>query len=108
MPPPPTPRSFRTAHLITEVRVVSPGESHPEDNTIMETICDLVALDINAVMFMDGNPVPASGGWRRNTLQAHLHSRLLLFTLKVFARGRGMTEAQELRVWDLIQEKYDY
>ena len=87
---------------------MSPGESHPEDNTIMETICDLVALDINAVMFMGGNPVPASGGWRRNTLQAHLHSRLLLFTLKVYARGRNMEDEQEVRVWDLIQEKYFY
>ena len=92
---------------ITDVRVVDPGESRPEDVTIMDTVCDLVALDTNAVLFM-GYPVPESGGWRQGTLQAHLHSRMLLFTLNVYARGRNMEDDQQCRVWDLIQNKYGY
>ena len=100
----PPPGSFRHA----EVRRVSPGESSPDDVIIADTVCDLVAADVNAVMFMGNNPVPLSGGWRRGTVQAHLHSRLLRYTLHVYALGRGMGDPQEGRVWDIIQLRYGY
>ena len=101
MPPP------GRAQFITSVRRVSAGEPTPEDVTIMETVCDLVTQDLNAIIFMNNEPVP-DGGWRSGTTQAFAHSRLLLFTLTVYARGKGMEEGQELRVWDLIQRRYSY
>ena len=106
----PPPGSFAS------VRRVSAGEPSPEDVamarfvddvTIMQTVCDLVAQDVNAVLFMNNEPVPERG-WRKGTMQAFMHQRLLRFTLTAYARGQGMEEGQELRVWDLIQRRYSY
>ena len=106
----PPPGSFAS------VRRVSAGEPSPEDVamgrfvddvTIMQTVCDLVAQDVNAVLFMNNEPVPERG-WRKDTMQAFMHQRLLRFTLTAYARGKGMEEGQELRVWDLIQRRYSY
>jgi hypothetical protein len=56
---------------------------------------------------MNNEPVPERG-WRKGTMQAFMHQRLLRFTLTAYARGKGMEEGQELRVWDLIQRRYNY
>jgi hypothetical protein len=56
-----------------------------DDVAIMETVCDLVAQDVNAVLFMNNEPVPERG-WRANTTQAFMHSSLLRFTLTAYAR----------------------
>jgi hypothetical protein len=110
------PGNFKKPRLITSVTKVSAGEPTEEDFAmgrfvddvaIMETVCDLVAQDVNAVLFMNNEPAPERG-WRANTMQAFMHQRLLRFTLTAYARGKGMEEAQELRVWDLIQRRYSY
>ena len=86
---------------------VSAGVPTREDFTIMETVCDLVSQDVNAVIFMNNAPVPEHG-WRAKTEQAFVHSRLLRFTLTAYARGKLMEEEQEARVWDLIQQRYSH
>ena len=110
------PGNFKKPRLITSVTKVSAGEPTEEDFamgrfvddvTIMEMVCDLVAQDVNAVLFMNNEPVPERG-WRKGTMQAFMHQRLLRFTLTAYARGKGMEEGQELRVWDLIQRRYSY
>jgi hypothetical protein len=101
------PGNFKKPRLITSVTKVSAGEPTEEDFAIMETVCDLVAQDAIAVFFMNNTPVPEHGR-REKTEQAYLHSRLLRFALSAYARGQDMEQAQELRVWDLIQHRYSY
>jgi len=89
-------------HFSTEKpTIVDPGSPQPDDVEKMESFLKAVYENSEAKQAWGGAEVPANG-FTGGTKMIHQ------FVLRTALSQYGLPKAQEMRVCDLIQDKYDF
>ena len=91
--------------VIGEPRVIDPGPPQPDDDEKMDWFLKSVNQDVEAKKAWGGADVPADG-FPEDDPRKMMHKHTIRFLLM---RGQpDMSEKQALRLWDKIQDKYNF